>query len=316
MLALKALAADLLPLRLACTGRLSPDCWDSAPFVAHLADASLGCGSFAPVKHVCTSVHTFKQQRSSGSTQSKQSIQAFAHKELRSHNGGFSFYSLMHRRCVPLGISHLGVISPHDVKDSLVCASRANNSAAIAWLKTVTNAWCTSYRMHETRKLCCIFGCRTCPDRIDHYILCPILQSLLDEAFGGSLTPCIFSGLNFASPSERNLYIIAAAFDIYMFSRLDFETLLMLPIPRFYLQQSVRKRRFLLVTMDRVITMFQCTIVFTLPHLLIRIVQYPPTPHCPGSTCAACPATWQQLPALIFQSPFIHGPDLSINDHR
>jgi len=147
--------------------------------------------------------------------QNKQSIQAYAHKALRSNNGGFSFYFLLHRRCVPLGISHRGVISRRDVTEALACACRTNHVAAIAWLKTVTSAWCTSYRMHETHKLCCIFGCRTCPDRIDHYIICPILWSLLDDAFGGSLTPCIFSRLNLAFPSERNLHILAAAFDIY-----------------------------------------------------------------------------------------------------
>ena len=91
----------------------------------------------------------------------------------------------------------------------------AKQAVAIAWLKTITNAWCTTHRMHEDSRLNCIFGCRTSPDRIDHYLVCPILWSILDEGFGGNLTPCIFSRLNFSAPCERKLHIIAAAFEIY-----------------------------------------------------------------------------------------------------
>ena len=69
--------------------------------------------------------------------------------------------------------------------------------------------------MHEGHKLYCIFGCRASPDKLEHYIICPILWSLLDEAFGGSLTPCLFSRLDFACPCERYVHLIVAAFDIY-----------------------------------------------------------------------------------------------------
>ena len=107
------------------------------------------------------------------------------------------------------------MLSRRDVHAALDCAKLVNHSTSIAWIKTVTNAWCTSHRMHETNKLNCIFGCRTSPDRLDHYITCNLLWSLLHEAFGGAFTPCLFARLNFSMPCERNLYILAAAFDIY-----------------------------------------------------------------------------------------------------
>ena len=116
---------------------------------------------------------------------------------------------------MPLGVSHLGVISPRDVRDALECAKHVNHCTAISWLKTATNAWCTSHRMHETNKLTCIFGCSDLPDRIDHYIICPLLWSILHEFFGGDFPPNLFARLILFNPCERNLYILAAAFDIH-----------------------------------------------------------------------------------------------------
>jgi hypothetical protein len=70
-------------------------------------------------------------------------------------------------------------------------------------------------RVHETSKLNFIFGCRDLPDRIDRYIICPILWSTLHEFFGGDFPPNVFARINFLNPCERNLYILAAAFEIY-----------------------------------------------------------------------------------------------------
>ena len=206
---LREQAAELLPLRLVAEGALCSTWWDTLPFVHHLASAFYGTGSFAKSKATCDNMHTVYAQGN------KRNIQALALKALCTQGDGYSFYFLFHRRCVPLGVSHLGVLSRRDVHAALECAKLVNHSTSIAWLKTVTNAWCTSHRMHETNKLNCIFGCRTSPDRLDHYITCNLLWSLLHEAFGGDFTPCLFARLNFSMPCERNLYILAAAFDIY-----------------------------------------------------------------------------------------------------
>ena len=129
-------------------------------------------------------------------------------------NQQYSFYELLHRRCVPLGLAQYGVISPSDVSRALAGAALCSHVTAIAWFKTVTNAWTTSYRMHESVKFSCVFGCNA-EDKLEHYLKCHTLWSILDEAFGGNLTPCPFSRVNFDKPSCKQYILIESAFEIY-----------------------------------------------------------------------------------------------------
>ena len=69
--------------------------------------------------------------------------------------------------------------------------------------------------MHESPVLDCIFGCKESKDRLDHYMECPILWSVLHEAFEGDFTPCNIARLNFAHPSPSKLVLISASFEIY-----------------------------------------------------------------------------------------------------
>ena len=85
----------------------------------------------------------------------------------------------------------------------------------MAWLKTITNAWCTSSRMHESVRLPCIFGCKDSADRLDHYVGCRILWSIIHEAFGGDFTPCHVSRLCYHAPSPIKFVHIACAFEVY-----------------------------------------------------------------------------------------------------
>jgi hypothetical protein len=218
--ALRALAGELLPLGPASSGALCSPMWDSAPFVSHLADAYNGTGTFASAKHACDSIRNgegpvgFLPDRGPSRKPNRMSLQANAHNALHNLNGAYCFYLLLHRRCVPLGISNFAVIARRDVAAAFEVAKKVSHGIAIAWLKTITNAWCTTYRMHEEKKLKCIFGCQE-PDRIDHYLCCPNLWSLIDGAFGGNLPACVFARLNYSVPSERNLCLIAAAFEMY-----------------------------------------------------------------------------------------------------
>ena len=85
----------------------------------------------------------------------------------------------------------------------------------MAWLKTVTNAWCTSYRMHEPELLNCIFGCRGHRDDLSHYLECHILWSHLNEAFAGHVAPCKAGKVNYLHPTFQKVIIISAAFETY-----------------------------------------------------------------------------------------------------
>ena len=69
--------------------------------------------------------------------------------------------------------------------------------------------------MHEPRLLDCIFGCRDCKDRLAHYLVCPILWSILCNTFEIPIPPEIFSRMNYQNPSLIKLGYITAAFDIY-----------------------------------------------------------------------------------------------------
>ena len=84
----------------------------------------------------------------------------------------------------------------------------------MALLKMVTNAWTTSFRMHESDKLKCLFGCDA-DDKLEHYLTCHTLWSILDEAFGGNLTPNPFARINFDTPSIIQCILIECAFEIY-----------------------------------------------------------------------------------------------------
>ena len=53
-------------------------------------------------------------------------------------------------------------------------------------IKTFTNGWLTSSRMSETPILPCIFGCELEVDKLEHYVCCSTLWTLVGE---GGHTP-------------------------------------------------------------------------------------------------------------------------------
>ena len=57
---------------------------------------------------------------------------------------------------------------------------------AMCVIKAWLNAWATSYRMHESYKRKCIFGCNApeCKDTLSHYVHCPILLHCIGERTG------------------------------------------------------------------------------------------------------------------------------------
>ena len=54
--------------------------------------------------------------------------------------------------------------------------------------------------------------------KLDHYMLCgscPILWSILHEAFEGTIAPTVVGRLNYIKPSKKQVILISAAFEIY-----------------------------------------------------------------------------------------------------
>ena len=54
-----------------------------------------------------------------------------------------------------------------------------NTKIRTSVFKTYINSWATSARMQERRVLPCIFGCDTCRDDLQHYLLCPPLWAIV-----------------------------------------------------------------------------------------------------------------------------------------
>ena len=210
LLLLQKTASEQLDLLHLVEGDLCTKWWDTKPFVHYLACAYYGLEQFHEYKQCCVAI-----RRIQNDPDNKKSIQALAHKAILLHNGGYDFYPLLHRRCSPLGLSSIAVISRSDVQRAFQCACDVSHVAAMAWFKTVTNAWCTSSRMHESSQLQCIFGCRDCKDMLGHYVECNILWSILHESFGGVFPPSKVSRLNYQHPSQQNIIVISAAFEIY-----------------------------------------------------------------------------------------------------
>jgi len=82
-------------------------------------------------------------------------------------------------------------------------------------LRTWANAWTTSYRMHETQLLYCIFVCVGCLDTQQHYLICPALWGVLDAIVG----KCPFDGflfhlciVNCSALSAARLVVASATF--------------------------------------------------------------------------------------------------------
>jgi len=47
------------------------------------------------------------------------------------------------------------------------------------FLRTWTNAWCTSSRLHEATVMPCLFGWVDFPDDLKHYVRCPVLWRVI-----------------------------------------------------------------------------------------------------------------------------------------
>lgn len=126
-----------------------------------------------------------------------------------------SLYQLLLRRTFPLGFGMSHHISRADVDSAISCAKASPAHDALAWLKTVTNGWCTSSRMHEPVKLQCIFGCRHAKDKLEHYLDCHFRWSSIDEVFGKMIDRLPAGRVNFLHPSPDKVIIISCTFEVY-----------------------------------------------------------------------------------------------------
>ena len=141
---LQLTARDHLDIFHFCKGDLCTRWWDTKPFVHYLACAYYGSEDFEVYQPCCAQIQSIQSDPAM-----QKSIQRIAHHLILTHNGGYNFYPLLFRRSQPLGFMSNVIISSSDINSAFQCARNLPKAVAMAWLKTVTNAWCTSSRMHE-----------------------------------------------------------------------------------------------------------------------------------------------------------------------
>ena len=211
LLELQQQAEVHLPVSQWSKGQLNPRHWDSQPIVYFLKHAYYGTNEFADTLNASRDARYLLRK-----PDNKLSVQATSFKAINDlRDDPESRFQLLFRRCAPSGFANQAVISRPDVLQAFAVAKSAKPKDALAWLKTVTNAWCTTTRMHEPIKFSCIFGCTQEKDHLGHYLQCHILWSIIHEVFQTDLPPHTYQRLNYSQPSLFKLYLISAIFDIY-----------------------------------------------------------------------------------------------------
>jgi hypothetical protein len=208
---LRLTAEQHLSIALVASGALNGPWWDTMPCALHLECAYRGTGHFQAF-----SFASLEAKKAQKEPENKKGVQAIAFKCINQISfDSEARFLLLSRRTSPLGLSCRYTLTRTDVEKAFDCAHRSAYHDALAWLKTVTNAWCTSTRMHEPVHLKCIFGCKDAKDCISHYLECLILWSIINEAFQGFVHPLPTGKLNYLEPSSNSVIVISAAFEVY-----------------------------------------------------------------------------------------------------
>ena len=104
-----------------------------------------------------------------------------------------------------------------DLQSITACLQCTDKFLAMCWLKTMCNGWCTTTRMHEANKLNCVLGCIGQSDSLQHYLICPIMNALLDEHFQFCIGPTVYHRLNLVASSSQCAVLLASSYVAYHF---------------------------------------------------------------------------------------------------
>ena len=98
-----------------------------------------------------------------------------------------------------------------------VLLRRLPSHVVMTWVKTISNGWCTSRRMHEQVELKCLFGCQHEADSVLHYLKCKVLRSIAYDALGcdAPSSVSILSALGVLPVCLSQIYIVYVLFTVY-----------------------------------------------------------------------------------------------------
>ena len=111
----------------------------------------------------------------------------------------------------------MSAFNQNDIIISYECMEQVSSlrtADAIKVIKTWSNGWTTSYRMHEEVLLNCLFGCCGKPDDLSHYLQCPILCSL-SQFMTGFNVPDPLTRWGIKNSSLDNLVVVCCMFSGY-----------------------------------------------------------------------------------------------------
>ena len=92
---------------------------------------------------------------------------------------------------------------------------------SVVWVKTISNGWCTSTRLHEEKSLKCIFGCHLARDETRHYLLCPVMRAIVCDSAPDHFSeipagnPCILASLGLIAQGRSAFYYTYLLYTLY-----------------------------------------------------------------------------------------------------
>ena len=126
-------------------------------------------------------------------------------------------------------------VAANCVECILVSLSNCSKFVAMSWVKTISNAWTTTHRMHEQQLWTCVFGCVGCDDSTSHYLSCPLLLSLVHEICSTPFGPSVAHRLGLIEPNPRHIHLLSICFSIYHILKGQFKHTIM---------EAFRRQRF------------------------------------------------------------------------
>jgi len=211
------LAFEGLPLDRCITRHPTPDGWDSEAFCTVMNEAANGIGlpgDGGTKNAVRAIICDYRGGRLKGSMQSK--VYKAISQRLPS-----DWMSLLSRRAEKLcpELPPLSVSTFEELQTKLCKYGHKHGTHnAMYVIKTFTNGWLTTCRMHENPVLPCIFGCNDCKDDLTHYLCCPTLWTLVGDIGPLPFDPAMMSvshRLCLTNPSFDSFRVCGAACWLY-----------------------------------------------------------------------------------------------------
>jgi hypothetical protein len=163
---------------------LTPDFWDHPPIAQILSEAWHGT-PLVPIKAqvaalVKSKINLLSVENPAVSREgpkNKITVQKWAYPEFLRLLYPDDLALVLQRRLQKILGSNF---NPDSLAPALLIVKSLKPHVAVQVLKTWSNAWATTHRFHEARRLPCLFGCPDEADSLNHCALCPYIKSVME----------------------------------------------------------------------------------------------------------------------------------------